>query len=445
MSETLRGDAGRLRLLYELGSAFAARVELGELCAEVLSQCREVLDAESASILLLDHEKDELYFPYVSEQTKDVAARLLAMRFPAAHGIAGRVLRSGTSTRVDDVRQDPSFYQDVDRHSGTTTRNLLCAPLTSARGAIGVIQVLNRRGGGCFSAGDLEFLDALAGSIAVALENARLYAQLRGQVAALELAVSEHNQLIALHHELDIAAGIQQSILPGTFPPFPERNEIDVFAAMLPAKEVGGDFYDFFFVDEHRLGFVVGDVSGKGVPAALFMAVSRTFLKSIATHGLAPDEALERVNALLFFDNRLEMFVSVFYGVLDLRTGRVEYSNGGHNPPLVLRCSGDLESLAGTGGTVLGILPGLTYRPASTTLAPGESIFLYSDGITEAMNSDGECFGEDRLSASIARAPKQEPDSLIAAVVADVQLWAGGEPQSDDITALSVRWRGRAD
>src|SRR5205085_4685981 len=167
MSDVLRGDAGRLRLLYELGSAFAERVELGELCDLVLASCRDVLDAESASILLLDAERSELYFPYVSEESAEVAARLLAMRFPAGEGIAGRVLRTGASTRVDDVAADPSFYPAVDRHSHTTTRTLLCSPLAAARGAIGVIQVRNRCGGGSFSEGDLEFLDALAGSVAV--------------------------------------------------------------------------------------------------------------------------------------------------------------------------------------------------------------------------------------------------------------------------------------
>ncbi len=442
MNDHHHGEAGRLRLLYELGCAFAARVELGELCAEVLASCREVLDAESASILLLDAARDELYFPYVSEETPEVAARLMEMRFPASQGIAGRVLRAGRPERVDDVEADPSFYRGVDRQSGTTTRNLLCAPLSSARGAVGVIQVLNRRGGGAFCDDDLAFLEALAGSIAIALDNALVHAQLRSQVAALERAVVEHRELIALRHELDIATGIQQSILPSTFPPFPERSELELFAAMLPAREVGGDFYDFFLVDDHHLGFVVGDVSGKGVPAALFMAVSRTFLKSIAMQGFAPSDCLERVNRLLSFDNRSEMFVSVFYGVLDLRSGAIEYSNGGHNPPMVLRRSGELERLVGTGGTVLGVLPGLTYRRGATALAPGEVIFLYSDGITEAMNADGECFAELRLAQSLDRSCSGDPRVLVDAVVEDVQRWAGSEPQSDDITALSILFRG---
>lgn len=434
-------EAARLRLLYELGCAFAARVELNELCAEVLARCREVLHAEGASILLLDAERDELYFPYVSGENEEVTARLLGMRFPASQGIAGRVLRSGQSVRVDDVAADPSFFPGVDRQSGGTTRNLLCAPLTSSRGTIGVIQVLNRREGD-FGDGVLDFLDALAGSIAVALENARLYAQLRSQVEDLERAVLEHNQLIALRQELDIARDIQKSILPGVFPPFPERRDFDLFAAMLPAREVGGDFYDFFLVDERRLGFVVADVSGKGVPAALFMAVSRTLLRSVALQGVAPAECLKRVNELLCLENALEMFVTVFYGVLDTATGEVEYANGGHNPPLLLRRSGAVEVVAPTGGIVLGAFPRVDYRAARVRLDAGDALYLYTDGVTEAARAGGDLFGDDRLVEIVSASGGLSPEDAVRTAVEAVQRWSADEPQSDDITAMTILYRG---
>jgi serine phosphatase RsbU (regulator of sigma subunit) len=197
--------------------------------------------------------------------------------------------------RIDDVAADPRFYGGVDRATGVTTRNLLCVPLRSNQGIVGVVQVVNRRSAGGFSDTDLAFLEALAGSVAIAIENARIYAQLKDQVAALERAVQEHNELVAIRRELDIASGIQQSILPRTFPPFPQRKDFDIFADMLPAREVGGDFYDFFLVDDARLGLVIGDVSGKGVPAALFMAVSRTVLKAVAMTNAPPAECLQRV------------------------------------------------------------------------------------------------------------------------------------------------------
>jgi hypothetical protein len=293
---------------------------------------------------------------YVADLDTEAATRVLRLRFPADRGIAGTVLRDGRPLRVDDAAGDPRFYGGIDRESGVTTRAIICAPLATRQGRIGVLQVLNPRSGGPFTEAQLSFLEALAGSVAVAIENARMYAQLREQYLALQQAVHEHEQLLAIRRELDIARTIQQSILPRVFPPFPQRTDFEIFAEMLPAREVGGDFYDFFLLDDTHLGIVVGDVSGKGVPAALFMAISRTLLKSVALTGAPPAECLRRVNTLLCLDNSAEMFVTVFYGVLHTRTGKLEYSNAGHNPPYLLRHEGALEVLPGTGGIVLGVL-----------------------------------------------------------------------------------------
>jgi serine phosphatase RsbU (regulator of sigma subunit) len=431
-------DSGRLHLLYELGCAFAARVELDDLVALVVRKCREVLDAEGAAVLLLDPQRQELYFPYVADEDPAVAARLLELRFPADQGIAGAVLRSGRPLRVDDVAHDPRFYSGVDRRSGLTTRNVLTVPLQAQQGVIGVVQVLNCRTGR-FTDDDLGFLDALAGSVAVAIENARIHAQLKQQVAALEHAVHEHNELVAIHRELDIASSIQQSILPRRFPAFPERQDFDLFASMIPAREVGGDFYDFFLIDDERLGVVIADVSGKGMPAAIFMAVSRTLLKSTALEGRAPDACLQRVNSLLCLDNRAEMFVTVFYGILHTGTGELAYCNGGHNPPYILRRGGSVEALPGTGGMVLGILDDLQYHAKQATVFPGESLFLYTDGVTEAMNAEGELFSDERLRSVLRDVHGTAPAALIHDVVEMVNRHAGRVAQSDDITALCVQ------
>lgn len=429
-------DEERLRLLYDLGCAFAAQARLDELCQVVLAKCREALDAEAASILLHDRETDELYFPYVAEQHPGAAECLHHLRFPSDHGIAGAVLRSGRALRIADTATDPRFYTGVDHRTGLHTRNLLCAPLRSHQGPIGVIQVLNRIGDNGFTQDDLAFLDALAGSIAVAIDNARLYGQLTEQVAALERAVHEHNELLALRRELDIASSIQQSIVPQTFP---ERDDVELWADMIPAQEVGGDFYDFFFIDEKRLGLVIGDVSGKGVPAALFMAVTRTLLRSTALAGAAPAECLARVNALLVPENTAEMFVTVFYGILDLATGRLDYSNGGHNAPYVVRAGAPPAMLARTGGTVLGVLDRVVYGQQSAMLAPGDGLFLYSDGITEAMDASGALFGEARLEQALAAAAGRAPEQALRAVVDAVQRYCGDAAQSDDITALMLK------
>jgi sigma-B regulation protein RsbU (phosphoserine phosphatase) len=429
----------RLRLLFELGCAFTARIELEELIPFIITKCREVLGAGGAAVLLLDPDRNELVFPYVAEEDPLVAERLAGMRLPAGQGIAGAVLRDGRPLRVDDPAADPRFYSGVDRQTGVTTRGLLAAPLTSRHGTIGVIEVVNRRDGGNFTDDDLAFLEALAGSVAVAIENARMYAQLKQQFVALQEGTRDREQLLAIRRELDIARDIQQSFLPRIFP---RRPDFDVFAQMIPAREVGGDFYDFFLVDDTRLGVVVGDVSGKGVPAALFMAVSRSLLKSVALAGTPPAECLRRVNALLCLDNSAELFVTVFYGVLDTRTGDLEYSNGGHNPPYVVRGEGDVHPLEGTGGIVLGAFDDIHYRAKRAALRPGDGVFLYTDGVTEAMDAEGNLFSDPRLQALLAQHGRASSETITRAVVDEVQRYSASVPQSDDITTMAVRYRG---
>jgi sigma-B regulation protein RsbU (phosphoserine phosphatase) len=263
------------------------------------------------------------------------------------------------------------------------------------------------------------------------------------QLQTLRQAVHEHDQLVAIRNELDVASHIQQSILPRVFPPFPQRRDFEICAEMLPAREVGGDFYDFFLIDDEHLGLVVGDVSGKGVPAALFMAVTRTLLKSTALDGVPPGECLGRVNTLLCLDNDSEMFVTVFYGILDTRTGQLTYSNGGHNPPYLLRTDRCAERLAGTGDMVLGVLRGGQYHEKTTNLTPGDGLFLYTDGITEAMDATNTLFSDQRLATFLGETNGTSPEQLIRGAIDAVKDHCGAAPQSDDITALAVRYRGQ--
>ena len=429
----------RLRLLYDLGCAFTARTELDELIPLVITKCRDVLGAEGGSVLLLDAGTNEFVFPYVADQNPQAAERLAVLRIPADSGIAGAAVREGRSIRVDDAHTDPRFYSDVDRQTGVRTRALICAPLRTRQGTIGVIQLLNPRHGGPFTDDELAFVEALAGSIAVAIDNARMYAQLKQQLVALQEATHDREQLLAIRRELDIARSIQQSFLPCIFP---HRPDFDIFAQMIPAREVGGDFYDFFLVDDTRLGVVVGDVSGKGVPAALFMAVSRSLLKSVALVGTPPAECLRRVNALLCLDNSAELFVTVFYGVLDTRTGELEYSNGGHNPPYVVRGEGGVHPLEGTGGIVLGVLDDIHYRAKHAALRPGDGVFLYTDGVTEAMDPEGNLFSDPRLQAVLAEHGHGSSEAITRAVVDEVRRYSASGPQSDDITTMAIRYRG---
>ncbi len=258
------------------------------------------------------------------------------------------------------------------------------------------------------------------------------------QLRELKEAAKEHDQLVTIHNELDIASHIQQSILPH-LPAFPERKDFAVFASMLPARLVGGDFYDFFLIDPERLGFVIGDVSGKGVPASLFMAVSRTLLRSTALTGTPPAQCLQQANALLCLDNEAEMFVTLFYGILNPRTGAMEYANGGHNPPYILHHNGGVEALEGTGGMVLGAMAEVSYRARTITVEPGDCLLLYTDGVTEAMNETATLFGDERLIALLRRLQGSSPEQLVHGVVDEVKGYCGTAPQNDDITVLAIR------
>ena len=249
-------------------------------------------------------------------------------------------------------------------------------------------------------------------------------------------ALHSRDKLVALQNELDVASKIQQAILPASFP---EGEGFDVYGNMAPARNVGGDFFDVINLENGRLGLAVADVSDKGVPAALFMMSSRTLLKGAAIGMGDPSGVLSEVNDLLNEDNETFMFVTLLYAVFDPESGLLTYANGGHSNPLVVHTDGSNEELPTTGGIALGVMPNLEYREASVTLAPGDTLILYTDGVSEAMNSEGEEFGVDRLMRIFnERAPasaKEANEVILQAVVE----FADGYPQSDDVTCLVLR------
>lgn len=263
-----------------------------------------------------------------------------------------------------------------------------------------------------------------------------------GDLEQLRNAQKEHDQLVAIQQDLSVARNIQQAILPKVFPPFPNRTDFEIFASMNAAKEVGGDFYDFFLIDNDRLGFVMADVSGKGVPAAIFMAVSRTLLKATALKGLPAGECLNHVNNLLCPESISSMFVTIFYGILDLSTGEVSYANGGHNPPYILRKEGAVEELELTGGIALGIMDDLPYNVKSVNLKPGDGLFLFTDGVTEAFNAADELYSEAQLEEKLRSVTGKSTEEIVKFIANDVHEYSTGVQQSDDITILSVKYYG---
>jgi len=259
-------------------------------------------------------------------------------------------------------------------------------------------------------------------------------------VIELRDALVSKTRLAGLQQELQIASQVQLSILPRDMPVDPRVN---VFCHITPAREVGGDFYDYFPIDANRFGFVIADVSGKGVPAALFMAISRTLLKSTALFVDSPSACLQRLNDLLAAENEQMLFVTVFYAVIDLSTGQVDYVNAGHNPPWLIRRDGDLSTLPRTRGIAVAVHEGFAYQQGKVQLAPGDTLYLYTDGITEAFDVDGQEYGDARLQASLARiAPDTPIDTLSQRVIDDVRTFERGAAQADDMTSLALRYLG---
>ena len=242
--------------------------------------------------------------------------------------------------------------------------------------------------------------------------------------------------------ELNAAREIQMSMVPKMFPPFPDRPEFELSAVLEPAKEVGGDFYDFFFVDHNHLVFLLGDVSGKGIPASLFMAVTKTLLKAVADGDTDVDQVLFKVNNELSEGNDMSMFATVFCGIIDTRTGKMEYSNAGHNPPVLCRRAGNPEYLETQGSLAIGSFEDSPYIKETLTLGIGDTIILYSDGVTEAMNKEEALFSEERLLTSLREVNGQHPNELLKRILADVHGHAAGAPQSDDITILALQYKG---
>ncbi|MCU1233656.1 MAG: response regulator receiver modulated serine phosphatase [Candidatus Solibacter sp.] len=262
-------------------------------------------------------------------------------------------------------------------------------------------------------------------------------------VAETRQSLKAQESLLAIRQELGVAARIQQSILPCKFPPFPERRDFELHASMIPAKEVGGDLFDYFLLDEDHLGLVLGDVSGKGVPAALFMAVSRTLLRATALQKNEPGECLRYVNATLALQNPSHMFVTMFYGILNTRTGELRYAIGGHNPPYVYSADGKVRELPGDkNGMIVGLMDGAEFQTASHRIAPGEGLLVYTDGVTEAMDRAQDFYGEAKLEALLAECGGLPADQLVGRVLGSVEEFAAGEPQSDDITVMAMRYAG---
>jgi sigma-B regulation protein RsbU (phosphoserine phosphatase) len=239
--------------------------------------------------------------------------------------------------------------------------------------------------------------------------------------------------------ELNVAAQIQADMLPCIFPPFPDKKGIDIYAHMAPAKEVGGDFYDFFLLDDDHLALVMADVSGKGVPAALFMVISKTLIKDHAQITRSPKVILEKVNNILMENNAEEMFVTVWLGIMEISTGKITAANAGHEYPVVRGADGSFTLIKDKHGIVVGAMEDIKYRQYEMEIEPGGCLFLYTDGIPEATNEQEEMFGTGRMLDALNQDPNASPEKLLSNVMTSVNAFVGSASQFDDMTMLAMK------
>ncbi len=301
--------------------------------------------------------------------------------------------------------------------------------MVSAYGDMGNIRTAMNNGAFDFATKPID-LDDLSRTIEKAVE----------QIKFVKSSQQEHRQLESLKDDLAIAGEIQQAILPREFPPFPDlQAEVDIFASMTPAKDVGGDFYDFFRIDDERIGFVMADVSGKGVPAALFMAVSRTVIRSTGLRGLSSSECMTYANKLLCHESLDCMFVTVFYGIYNMKTGEIDYTNAGHNPPYLLKHDNIVEPLQTSTNCMVGVFDDFEYKSDTLVLEPGDALITYTDGVTEAFNNEKQMFKESGLEDTLRSVPGAGSQEIVESIKEDLTDFVDGAPQSDDITILTLK------
>jgi len=414
----------KLEILLSISRALGEEIQLDRMLVAMVSEVTSAMNAERTSLFLYDESTDQLYTKVAEGQSAEI-------RLPNGVGIVGMTASTRSAINIPDAYQDARFNQAFDRKSGFVTRSILSLPIISQRNRLlGVVEVLNKRGGTAFTQEDEIFLRAISTHLALALERVEL--------------VNSYVQSQKMQQYLKLAHEIQMGLVPKTFPAFPDKPEVDIFALLDPALDVGGDLYDFFLLDENRVCFIIGDVSDKGIPAALFMAITRTAFKISAMANTGSVAAtLATVNKFLCDGNDSQMFVTVFCGVLDLRTGLIEYSDGGHELPFVVRHRERVELVQKEGGMALGFMDGIPFPTGYIQLNPGDSLVLYTDGVNEALDIHGKMFHVSGIEKTLSEYLEGVPaETIVRGLTRDVTAFVGTAPQSDDITILVVRYGG---
>ncbi len=414
--QRLEQKVRRLSTLIEVNGLISSSLDIDRILENVMTISKQVMNADASSLMLIDEKTNELVYQVA---LGEVGERLKKeFRLKMGQGIAGTVAEEGRPLLIEDVYTHPKFYKGHDEATGYRTKSMIAVPLKVGERIIGVAQVINRLDGNPFDTDDLDLFISLCSLAAIAIDNARLHKRLM-----------ERQRLVK---DMEFARTVQESFLPQKMP---EAAGYEFAAHYTPAQEVGGDFYDFIPLESGRLGIVIGDVSGKGIPAALYMAKLGSDLRTLAFTERGPANALYKLNNLLAERSRRGMFATLIYAELDTVGRRLTISNAGHLPILVRKRDGSVSMLRSEGGSPLGILPNMEFGQEERGIGHGDTVVFYTDGILEAMNSKEELFGLERLKAAVGAAGPG-PEAVKKSVLDAVNRFTGLSPQHDDMTLV---------
>ncbi len=412
--ETVEDSAGTriARVILEHAARISGEQDISALIGMHAALARDLVGGDRSSVWLIDETRSELW--------TRVADGVKELRIPCNTGLVGASVANNQVIIANDLRHDPRFHRVVDQTSGYQTESVLCIPLRVANRTIGALQVLNKPGG--FSPQDAELLGLMAVYAASAIQTERLR--------------SEAEQARLLRRELDIARDVQMKLLPRTFPPLPG---IEYTGFCRSASFVGGDYFDLLPLSNGAFAFTLGDVSGKGVPAAVLMASIHTLLRSLLTRDSDNlSTVVGELNQAMNLSSADDRYSTLFCGVLNPERTQLRYVNAGHIPPFIVRRDGEIESPQG-GDLPVGMLTGSRFRERTVALAPDNVILCVSDGITEVRNRQFEFWDERNINRVLRQHMAGSLDRLTSALVEAVDAWAAGMEQHDDMTAVAVR------
>jgi sigma-B regulation protein RsbU (phosphoserine phosphatase) len=422
--KTMEKKMGGLKALIEVSAIISSTLDFNDLMALAMEKAKGFMNAEACSILLYNKETNKLEFDLAlcrEESVVDILKSKVSLNM--GQGIAGWVAEHQTPLLIKDAKTDSRFYPDADQLTCFTTRSLIAVPLISRRGLIGVAEILNSKEKDFFSDDDLEIFETLCRQVAIAIENARFH--------------KESVERERLRQELEIASVLQKSFLPGS--PIFKKGHLTASAVNLSAYKVGGDLYDFIELGQDRVGVFIGDVSGKGISAALFMAKVISDFRYIASQGMAPEIALGRLNSVLSQTPR-GMFLTGIYGIVDLVTGNVSLSIAGH-PPFLWLTEGEVKVKDLASGPPLGILPA-EYPSTEISLKKGDRILFLTDGVFEAKDKGGKRIGFEKLVRFVKEHTRER--NLIQQVIGYVDDFSKGFARADDLTMVELSWERTA-